>query len=93
MTDALPEVVTVNLADLQELIARSERRWLTVSSGAVYADLSEESIRRLLSAGRLTSHRPVKGRVLISRDELDAHIRGSVSVPRVGRGRKRKDSE
>lgn len=42
-------------------------RFITVSRAAEYADLSQESIRRLLASGRLTALRPVRGRVLVGR--------------------------
>ncbi len=61
-------------------------RFLTIQNAARYADLSKESIRRLVAKGNLTAHRPVRGRVLIDRHELEAFIRSSVSVPRNSRG-------
>ena len=57
-------------------------RFLTIKNAAKYSDLSEESIRRLVSKNKLTARRPVRGRVLIDRQELDAFIRSCVSVPR-----------
>ena len=66
---------------------RPVKRWLTVANAAEYADLSEESIRRLIAAGKLTAHRPVKGRVLLDRHELDDVIRATANQrPRTGRG-------
>ena len=82
------DLVAVHLADLQSLIARAERRWLTVTSAAEYSDLSPESIRRLISAGKLTPRRPVKGRILIDRLELDSMIAGSTATLRKGRGKR-----
>ena len=64
------------------------KRWLTVANAAVYADLSQDTIRRLLDSGKLTPHRPVKGRILVDRQELDAHIQSSTATPRKGRGRR-----
>lgn len=61
-------------------------RFLTIQNAARYTDLSKESIRRLVAKGKLTAHRPVRGRVLIDRHELEAFIRSSVSVPRNSRG-------
>ncbi len=63
------------------------KRYLTVANAAAYCDLSEESIRRLISSRKLTAHRPVRGRVLVDRQELDAVIRNSTTMPRNGRGR------
>jgi len=81
------ELVAVPKADLTELIARATKRWMSVASSAEYADLSDESIRRLLSSGKLTPHRPVRGKILIDRRELDSLISGSTGRPRTGRGR------
>ena len=55
-------------------LASGSPRWLTIQAAADYCGLSAESIRRLLSARKLTAHRPVKGRILIDRGELDALI-------------------
>jgi excisionase family DNA binding protein len=63
--------------------------WLTVDGSATYASLSTKSIRRLISSGKLTAHRPVRGRVLIDRDELDSVIRSSTQQLRRGRGIRR----
>ncbi len=72
---------------LSASLASAPRRYLTIKSAARYADLSEESVRRMISAGKLTAYRPVRGRVLIDRQEFDAAIRASVTKPRSGRGR------
>lgn len=92
MDSAAPESVTLAdlLADLQRILAARDRQWFTVSGAADYSSLSAESIRRLLSSGKLTAHRPCKGRILISRDELDGLIRTSTVQPRVGRGHRHK---
>lgn len=74
---------------IQSLIVSADRplkRYLTVANAAVYCDLSEESIRRLVSTRKLTAHRPVRGRVLIDRHELDSLIRCSVANQKGGRG-------
>ncbi len=63
------------------------RKYLTVAHAAVYADLSEDSIRSMLASGRLRGFRPVSGRVLIDRRELDSVIQSSTKNPRKGRGR------
>ena len=62
-------------------------RWLTIANAAVYSGLSEDSIRRLISSGKIAGHRPVKGRVLIDRGELDSFISAATTTPRQGRGR------
>ncbi|MCH8923072.1 MAG: helix-turn-helix domain-containing protein [Planctomycetes bacterium] len=63
------------------------QRWLSVASAAEYADLSQESVRRLLAAGKLVARRPLKGKILIDRIEFDALIAGSTATPRTGRGK------
>ena len=73
---------------LTAAVAAPPQRWLAVSSTAIYADLSVESIRRLLAAGKLTARRPVKGKVLIDRVELDSLISSATATPRRGRGRR-----
>ena len=66
------DLVAVRLADLQRLVAESTGRFLSIASAARYADLSVESVRRLIAAGKLTALRPVKGKVLVDRRELDS---------------------
>ena len=87
MTGGSDKLVAVPLADLEQLVARSRRRWLSVADASDYCGLSQESVRRLLSAGKLTGHRPVRGKILIDRLQLDAVIAASSSQPRTGRGR------
>jgi hypothetical protein len=48
--------------------------------------LSQDSIRNMLSSSRLTALRPVKGRVVIDRVELDAAVRARTCRPHRGRG-------
>ncbi len=74
---------------IQLLVAREcvQQRFLTISHAARFSDLSEETIRRLIASQKLTAHRPVRGRVLIDRLEIESLIRGSVQNPRRGRGR------
>jgi excisionase family DNA binding protein len=73
-------LVAERLADL------ARRRYLSVAHAAEYADLSEDSIRSLLSSGKLTALRPVPGRVVIDRRELDALLLSSTRRPRRARG-------
>ena len=61
-------------------------RFLSIASAAQFASLSEDSIRRLLERSALTAYRPVKGKVLIDRCELEQLILGSTTTPRTGRG-------
>lgn len=67
-------------------LAAQDRRFFGVDEAAKYASLSPESIRRLLAGGRLTALRPVTGRVLIDRRELDSLILASNQRPRRRRG-------
>ena len=69
-------------------VAAPPRRWLGVTSAATYADLSVEFIRRLLASGKLIARRPVKGKILIDKVELDSYITSSTATPRRGRGRR-----
>ena len=61
-------------------------RFLSVDHAAVYADLSQNSIRRMIGRGDLTGLRPTKGKVLVDRLELDRLILGSTRQPRNSRG-------
>ena len=61
-------------------------RSLSIAHAAIYADLSEESIRRLIDRGDLTALRPVKGKILVDRLELERLVLGSVDRPHNGRG-------
>jgi hypothetical protein len=63
-------------------------RWLTVKKAAQHTSLSERSIRRLVSADRVTPRRPVRGVILIDRHELDGVIAASTNEIRRGRGTK-----
>lgn len=78
-------------ARLDAILARLDAppvRYLTVDRAAGYASLSAESIRRLLAAGKLTPLRPVPGRIVIDRQQLDSLILSSDQRPRTGRGRR-----
>jgi excisionase family DNA binding protein len=68
-------------------VTPTEPRWMSVEQAAAYSSLSAESLRRLLSAGKLTAHRPRPGRVLIDLRQLNALILASTRRPGVGRGR------
>lgn len=73
---------------LSALIASPYPEWMSVATFAKYADMSEESARKLISTGDLTAYRPLKGKILINRREADNVIRSRTSTPRVGRGRR-----
>jgi excisionase family DNA binding protein len=80
--DAIAQAVA---ARLQPTV---ERRYLSVEEAARYSSLSPESVRRLLAAGKLTPLRPVRGRIVIDRRQLDALVLGSTRRPTGGRGQK-----
>ncbi|MHB1038397.1 MAG: helix-turn-helix domain-containing protein [Pirellulales bacterium] len=76
-------------ARLDDLLARAGEpapRFVGVEEAARYASLSPESIRRLLSSGALTPLRPVRGRVLVDRAELEQFVLTSTGSIRRGRG-------
>ena len=80
-----PEITVADLAQrLDAVLARVDSpapRFLTVDGAADYCSLSAESIRRLLSNGKLQPHRPVKGRILIDRVELETLVLTSTQRP------------
>jgi excisionase family DNA binding protein len=80
LAEAVAGLVAERLADL------AQRRYLSVAHAAMYCDLSEDSVRSLLSSGKLTAYRPVAGRVLIDRRELEALLQSSTKRPRRARG-------
>ena len=53
-------------------------RFLSVCDAATYSGLGEPTIRRLLRTGMLTAYRPVPGRVLVDRTDLDRLFQESV---------------
>lgn len=71
---------------LDALLDRTPQRFLSLASAAAYCDLSEDSLRRLIERGDLTPHRPVRGKILIDRQQLDALILGSAGDVRGSRG-------
>ncbi|HWE36730.1 MAG TPA: helix-turn-helix domain-containing protein [Isosphaeraceae bacterium] len=60
---------------------------MSVELAAAYASVSEQTIRRLIGAGKLTPYRPVSGRVVVDRRQLDALVLSSTGPARSGRGR------
>jgi excisionase family DNA binding protein len=85
------ELVLERLADVVadrvvKKLAGGVARYTTVAGAANYSGLSQDSIRSLISRRRLTAYRPVPGRVLVDRRQLDALILSSTGTPRRGRG-------
>lgn len=69
-----------------EQLPLQAKKFLSIKSAAEYADLSQETIRKLLAMGKLTALRPVRGKILINRTELENLISSSTSTPRNSRG-------
>jgi len=71
------------------LLERSQcapTRWFSLKLAAEYTSLSEKSLRQLVNSGKLTARRPVRGKILIDRVELDSLIASATATPRTGRG-------
>jgi excisionase family DNA binding protein len=80
----MTEALQIILARLDAIAA--PKRFCSIASAAKYCDLSEDSLRRLIERGDLTAHRPVRGKILIDREELDRLILGSAGPVRGSRG-------
>jgi excisionase family DNA binding protein len=52
-----------------------------VRQAADYTGLSERTIHRMITDGRLSGHRPVPGRLLIDLRQLDDLIQKSAGMP------------
>lgn len=63
-----------------------KRRWVGIHGAADYIDHSVETVRRLISAGKITAYRVVRGKILIDINELDNLVLTSTSRPRRSRG-------
>lgn len=92
MNEAL-ERIDLKLQTLLDRVTIQDKRFLAVPDAAAYAGVSDESIRRLLAAGKLTAFRPVPGRVVVDRRELDAVILASSRRPSQGRGMHQRNNE
>ena len=87
---SLLEEINGKLDRLLEQIAAPERRFFSVEEAAAFSGLSTKSVRRLLSSGTLTAFRPVRGRILLDRRELEAVIVSSARRRIIGgRGKSR----
>jgi hypothetical protein len=74
---------------LADRLASAGSRWLSLADAARYAAMSEPSFRRLVAAGRVTAHRPLAGKIVIDKRQLDNLILSATTRPRSGRGRRR----
>ena len=81
------ETIEEKIDAIMERVSAGGARWLTVEGAAAHSGLSDAVVRRFLAGGKLTAHRPVPGRILIDRRQLDALILSSTGRPSVGRGR------
>jgi len=79
-------------AELAERIGLASQRFLTVRQAANYVGVSEDSIRSMLLSRKITARRPVGGRILICRKELESAILASTNKPRRGRGSGRRNN-
>lgn len=88
--DRLATIETL-LRDLGDRLALGTvpPRWLSIKAAAEYSSLSPDSIRQLLSSGKLAAHRPVRGRIVVDRLELDSYVGSATSGVRNGRGARR----
>jgi excisionase family DNA binding protein len=83
-----PEALEAIAARVAELVAASlttaalaeSEPFLTVEHAAAYIDGKPHRVRDLLTEGRLTRYKD-GARTLVSRNELDAHLRGELVGP------------
>jgi Helix-turn-helix domain len=81
--NSLADAIADRLAD--RVTTAATQRYFSVIQAAEYSGLSADSIRSLMSSGKLTALRPVPGRVVIDKRELDSLIQSSCR-PRRARG-------
>lgn len=88
LVSLLKDIVEIKeiVAGLQAGMSLGPRRWLPVPVAAEYAGISERSLRGMFASGRLHPHRPIKGRTLVDRRELDSILESSTGTVRRGRG-------
>ena len=83
-----------SIASQLELIARRlaepAPRFLGMEAAGAYSGLSADSIRRLVQAGKLAGYRPVPGRVVVDREELERFVLSATTRVRQGRGQSRR---
>jgi hypothetical protein len=87
MITASIESLAEKLDTLLERTNAGSPRFLPIDAAAAYSGLSECSIRRLISGGKLQGLRPVKGRIVLDRLALDSYVLSCDTRPRTGRGR------
>ena len=70
----------------EKTVKTIQDRYLSISRAAAFCSLSVSTIRNLLQRGKLRALRPVAGRVVIDRTELEKFVNQSTAVPLVRRG-------
>jgi excisionase family DNA binding protein len=64
----------------------SQRRFLTLADAAAYVSISKRTLYRLIANGTIKPRRPVPGRILLDRLELESVVGSLTATPRKGRG-------
>jgi excisionase family DNA binding protein len=71
---------------VRRLVSLQAARYIGIEDAAAYTGLCSRSIRRLLDRGELTALRPVAGKVLIDRREIDNLVLSAKHRAAGGRG-------
>ena len=74
--EPMADTMNIQELDVEELLRQAgalQPRYLNVAQASRYSSLSQKSIRRLISNGKLKAHRPGR-RILIDRLALDSAI-------------------
>jgi excisionase family DNA binding protein len=72
--------VLLGVMAMKKLIA-GDAAYLSLPQGEAYSGLSQMTIRRLAKKGLLTLYRPVPGRTLLNKEELEKYLRESAVPP------------
>jgi excisionase family DNA binding protein len=91
ISEPIPGSLQVILDEIRRLYENGHTSWspwMTKAKASSYCGLSEKTLSRWISQGRLKSYRPAAGCILVKREELDAVIR-SAAGKRSTRGRKK----
>ena len=81
------DALAAALADRIGAAVGAAQRFFSVRQAAEFTGLSTDSIRHMLTGGRLTPLRPVAGRVVIDKKELENVILASTGRPARRRGK------
>ena len=65
----------------------NEQKYLTLQGAVLHSGISEGGLRGLIRRGELTAYRPLRGRILIKRTELEKLILDAADAKST-RGRK-----